>query len=38
MARFLDELDRRYGGPVAWLQAHGFGADELARLRAKLLA
>jgi protein-tyrosine phosphatase len=37
MAAFLDELDVRYGGAAEWLAGHGFGADEVAALRAKLL-
>lgn len=36
MAGFLHQLDRRYGGPVGWLQANGLTDDELARLRARL--
>jgi protein-tyrosine phosphatase len=38
MAVFLDELDRHHGGPVGWLARHGFGAKEVGRLRAKLVA
>ncbi len=37
MARFLGELDSRYGGVVKWLAAHGFGAEDVHRLRVKLL-
>jgi protein tyrosine/serine phosphatase len=36
MARVLDVLDERHGGPVGWLDAHGFGPDEQAALRARL--
>lgn len=36
MARVLELLDERYGGPIGWLEAHGFGADEQAALRARL--
>ena len=36
MRRVLDLLDERWGGPVGWLDAHGFGADEQAALRARL--
>ncbi|WP_369139285.1 tyrosine-protein phosphatase [Modestobacter versicolor] len=38
MRRVLDLLDERWGGPVGWLEAHGFGADEQAALRARLRA
>ena len=34
MDRVLALLDERCGGPVGWLTAHGFGADEQAALRA----
>jgi protein tyrosine/serine phosphatase len=37
MTRFLARLDQTHGGPVEWLAAHGFGEDDLDRLRAKLL-
>src|SRR5580693_3448866 len=37
MAAFLDQLDVRYGGAAGWLADHGFGPDEVAALRAKLL-
>jgi protein-tyrosine phosphatase len=37
MDRLLTLLDERFGGPVGWLTAHGFGADEQAALRARLL-
>ncbi|KID30222.1 protein tyrosine/serine phosphatase [Prauserella rugosa] len=36
MDRFLREVDVRHGGVHAYLDAHGFGADEAARLRTKL--
>ena len=38
MQRVLAILDERWGGPVGWLDAHGFGADEQAALRARLRA
>jgi protein tyrosine/serine phosphatase len=36
MRRLLEVLDERYGGPVGWLTAHGFGPDEQAALRDRL--
>jgi protein tyrosine/serine phosphatase len=36
MERVLALLDERWGGPIGWLDAHGFGADERAALRARL--
>ena len=36
MARVLDLLDERHGGPVGWLTEHGFGPEEQAALRARL--
>ncbi|WP_222264823.1 tyrosine-protein phosphatase [Modestobacter marinus] len=36
MRRVLDLLDERWGGPLDWLAAHGFSADEQAALRARL--
>ena len=36
MQRVLALLDDRWGGPTGWLDAHGFGADEQAALRARL--
>jgi protein tyrosine/serine phosphatase len=36
MDRLLRLLDERHGGPLGWLQAHGFGAEEQAALRARL--
>jgi protein-tyrosine phosphatase len=37
MTAFLDQLDVRYDGAAGWLADHGFGPDEVAALRAKLL-
>ena len=36
MDRVLELLDERYDGPLGWLEANGFGADEQAALRARL--
>jgi protein-tyrosine phosphatase len=36
MTRVLDLLDERCGGAVGWLDAHGFGAGDLAALRERL--
>jgi protein-tyrosine phosphatase len=36
MDRVLALLEERHGGPLGWLEAHGFGADEQAALRARL--
>ncbi len=36
MDRVLELLDERHDGPIGWLHAHGFGADEQAALRARL--
>jgi protein tyrosine/serine phosphatase len=36
MRHFLDRLDER-GGPLEWLTAHGFGPDEQAALRDRLV-
>jgi protein-tyrosine phosphatase len=36
MRRVLELLDERWGGPVGWLETHGFGAEEQAALRARL--
>jgi protein-tyrosine phosphatase len=36
MRRVLEVLDERWGGPIGWLEAHGFGAEEQAALRARL--
>lgn len=38
MARFLDEVDARYGGVVSWLASRGFDADDLTRLRRHLIS
>jgi protein tyrosine/serine phosphatase len=37
MAWFLGEIDASYGGVLAWLGQHGFGPDDVAALRAKLV-
>ncbi|MGO9082787.1 MAG: tyrosine-protein phosphatase [Streptosporangiaceae bacterium] len=37
MTAFLQQVDARYGGPLSFLAGHGFGADEAAALRARLL-
>jgi hypothetical protein len=36
MRAFLKQLDVRYGGLEPWLARHGFTADEVAGLRARL--
>jgi protein tyrosine/serine phosphatase len=36
MRRVLEVLDERWGGPIGWLETHGFGPDEQAALRARL--
>ncbi|MCV2490188.1 tyrosine-protein phosphatase [Geodermatophilus sp. YIM 151500] len=36
MARLLALLDERHGGPLGWLEAHGFGARDRRALRARL--
>jgi protein-tyrosine phosphatase len=38
MARVLDLLDERTGGPCGWLDAHGFGPDQRAKLADRLVA
>jgi len=38
MARVLELLDERSGGPGGWLDDHGFGAAERAALRDRLVA
>ncbi len=38
MKSFLEQLHVRYGGLSAWLTRNGFGEDELALLRARLLS
>ena len=37
MTAFLQQVGARYGGTGQWLADHGFGADDLSLLRAKLL-
>jgi protein tyrosine/serine phosphatase len=36
MRRVLELLHERHGGPLGWLDEHGFGAGDQARLRARL--
>jgi protein tyrosine/serine phosphatase len=36
MDRVLTLLEERFGGPVGWLEAHGFGPEDQKRLRARL--
>ncbi|HEX2074254.1 MAG TPA: tyrosine-protein phosphatase [Geodermatophilus sp.] len=36
MERLLALLDERHGGPIGWLEAHGFGAADRAALRSRL--
>jgi protein-tyrosine phosphatase len=36
MEAFLRQLNARYGGTAGWLADHGFGDDELSKLRARL--
>jgi protein-tyrosine phosphatase len=36
MDRVLTLLDERHGGPLGWLETHGFGAEEQAALRSRL--
>lgn len=36
MARLLELLDERSGGPAGWLEAHGFGPGDQERLRDRL--
>ena len=36
MRRVLALVDERWGGPLGWLEQHGFGPDEQAALRARL--
>jgi len=38
MTAFLEQVDARYGGVLGWLSRHGFGADDVASLRVKMLA
>jgi len=37
MKSFLEQVQERYGGVTQWLADHGFGDDDLQRLRAKIL-
>jgi protein-tyrosine phosphatase len=37
MERVLEILDERHGGPRGWLEAHGFGAGDVAALRERLV-
>jgi protein tyrosine/serine phosphatase len=37
MKAFLEQVTVRWGGVTGWLGDHGFGADDVARLRAKLV-
>jgi hypothetical protein len=37
MARVLELIDERDGGARAWLAGQGFGAGDVAALRARLL-
>jgi protein tyrosine/serine phosphatase len=36
MAVFLEQVDARHGGVIAWLAGHGFGAEDLDVLTARL--
>ena len=36
MSRVLELLEKRFGGPHAWLASHGFGEEDQRRLRARL--
>jgi protein-tyrosine phosphatase len=38
MRRFLEILDERHGGAPAWLDRHGFGDEDQAALRERLVA
>jgi hypothetical protein len=38
MTVFLEQVDSRFGGVLRWLSERGFGADDVAALRVKLLA
>jgi protein tyrosine/serine phosphatase len=38
LRRFLDVIDERSGGPLGWLASAGFGTDEVAALRSRLVA
>ena len=37
MERLLDAIDAEFGGPAAWLRAHGWTESDAAALRSKLL-
>jgi protein tyrosine/serine phosphatase len=37
MQRFLEVLDERFGGPVGWLAAAGFGPEDVEALRGRLV-
>jgi protein tyrosine/serine phosphatase len=37
MVAFLQQVDERYDGVLAWLQAHGFDDSDVERLRTKLV-
>ena len=37
MVDFLAYLDEHFGGPLDWLASAGFGADDVARLRSRLV-
>jgi protein tyrosine/serine phosphatase len=37
MQRFLAHLDEQYGGPLGWLATAGFGPEDVARLRSRLV-
>jgi len=37
MRRFLAHLDEQHGGPLGWLATAGFGPDDVARLRSRLV-
>jgi protein tyrosine/serine phosphatase len=38
MKALLEQIEARYGGVITWLADHGFGEDDLERLRARLVA
>lgn len=37
MKALLEQVEARYGGVLQWLAGHGFGPDDVERLRAKLV-
>ena len=37
MRRFLEHLDEHCGGPLGWLATAGFGPDDVAALRSRLV-